>query len=541
MRRALVGVVLLCIGMLASSARAAVSLQSVADVPDAIYVTSPKNDSRLFIVTKDGKVFVTHGGSPATLFLDISPLVSADADRGLMSIAFAPDYAATGHFYLNFTGVAGDDGANHGDIHIDEFTDTDRSDDVASSATRRRMITLPHDKDTSHNGGTILFNPVDNDGQLWVSVGDGGVGGDGCHNGQTIKTAPPIVCAASQHPLLGKILRIDPNGRALGPYSKSPDQPFTAGTVTAEPEIFAYGLRNPYRMSFDRLTGDLLLGDVGEDNYEEVDFVPHAALVPGINFGWNTNEGLHQFAGGEPLLAGSVETKPVYEYSHSEGCATSGGYVVRDPGSSLYGQYVFGDFCEGKIKAACMRTTGARDIHDLGLPTAHITSFGDDAAGGVYVVRAGNVSRILATGDEGSCPVPPGPVEPVVEPAVAAVAPAKRATTTAAPAAFISKIRFVTRQPVVKRGYVTVTATCDANCSMTARASFRIAGKSGQLQGKVLHRHLRKGKPTKLKIRVSPATRTALGSALAAGRRTTATVKLSVPGAAPASARVTVG
>lgn len=445
----------------------------------------------------------------------------------MLSLEFAPDYATSGRFYLNFTGVAGDGTANNGDLHIDEFTDADTSDDVATGAVRRKLLTIPHDLEYSHNGGTIQINPQD--GQLWVSVGDGGVGGDACHNGQTINDVPYIPCDVNENPLLGKMLRINPDVGT--PYSTSPGQPFTAGGVTAKNEIFAYGLRNPFRWSFDRLTGDMIIGDVGENNYEELDFVPQAQLQPGLNFGWNTYEGRHDFPGGAPLF-GNADTKPVYEYTHAVGCSVIGGYVDRDETSALYGQYLFGDFCEGKVQAACLSATGATDVRDLGLPQANINSFGEDASGRIYVVRFnGNVSRIVATGDEGSCPVPgggsgspPGIIKTVVP---------KRGSS-------ISKIRFVTRQPVAKRGYVTVTATCDVACALTAQARFKVAGNTHRMSGRTLNKRLKKGKATKLKIKLSPTTRNAIRRALLTGRRTTVTVTLKVPGSSAAVAKVTI-
>jgi glucose/arabinose dehydrogenase len=336
----------------ADPARAAVALTPVGTFERPTYVTAPPGDTgRVLVVEQTGRVRLIKGGAvQAGAFLDLtalSTLVSPDpaayTERGLFSIAFAPDYAASGRLYAFYTA------RSNGALRVDEFrrgADPDRVD----AATRRPVLEIPHDQRANHNGGQLQFGP---DGMLYVGTGDGGGAGDPADNGQNLtRTQPPVVNAVNQHPLLGKLLRIDPRGGA--PYAIPAGNPFAAPAA----EVWSLGLRNPYRFSFDRATGDLIVGDVGQNRYEEIDFAPASGGTGagrGANFGWRPYEGRHTAAGadiGAPPPAGFGF--PIIEHPHTAGwCSIAGGYVVRDPAlPDLAGQYVYGDYCLGRIWAA---------------------------------------------------------------------------------------------------------------------------------------------------------------------------------------------
>src|SRR4051812_41011328 len=266
------------------SGGAGVHLRRIGTFGSPTYLTAPPGDKRrLFVVEQAGTIReVRDGRKLAKPFLDIRGQVQAGGGRGLLSMAFAPGYAKSGRFYVYFTG-------HDGDIHIQEFP------------TRRELVRIEHSTYPNHNGGQLQFGP---DGRLYAGTGDGGGGGDPFRNAQNPKR------------LLGKILRFD--------------------TARRKPSVFAVGLRNPWRVSFDRKTGDVVIADVGQDMYEEVDFVPRGKLGGG-NFGWSRTEGLHGYYGGVVKNYWS----PVIETKHSSGnCSITGGYVVRDPAlKSLYGRY----------------------------------------------------------------------------------------------------------------------------------------------------------------------------------------------------------
>jgi glucose/arabinose dehydrogenase len=277
-------------------------------------------DDRLFVVGQRGLIWIIESGQAlADPFLDISDRVGTSAsEQGLLGLAFHPDYASNGRFYVNYTDASGD-------TVIARFQvgqDPNRAD--PDSEVVLMTIDQPF---ANHNGGGMAFGP---DGLLYIATGDGGSAGDPRGNGQRLDT------------LLGKILRIDVNGGE--PYAVPGDNPFAAGGGRAE--IWAYGLRNPWRFSFDRLTGDLYIGDVGQGDWEEIDFLP-AGSPGGANFGWNLREGLHAYAG--DLAPGMIE--PVAEYGHAQGgCSVSGGVVVRSPSlADWQGVYLYGDYCSGLI------------------------------------------------------------------------------------------------------------------------------------------------------------------------------------------------
>jgi glucose/arabinose dehydrogenase len=311
-----------------------------------------------------------NGKRLARPFLDISSDVRTDVERGLLSMAFARDYATSGRFYLYFTD-------NTGDIHIQELRRSAGDPDVADRSTRRNLLTIRHREFGNHNGGQLQVGP---DGMLYAGTGDGGGGGDPHRNGQRLSV------------LLGKLLRIDPRPAAGRPYRIPRSNPFRRRRG-ARPQIWAYGLRNPWRFSFDRRTRALVIADVGQNEVEEVDYAPRGGR--GANYGWNVWEGRRRFSGGRAR----GHRPPVLTKLHSNGwCSITGGYVVRDrslPG--LYGRYVYGDLCKAGLRSARLRLARARGDRAVGVRVGNLVSFGEDAAAHVYAVSlSGPVYRLAA-------------------------------------------------------------------------------------------------------------------------------------------------
>jgi glucose/arabinose dehydrogenase len=358
-----------------AAARLGVKLVKVGSFDQPLYVTAPPRDRRrIFVVEQGGRIVVVRGGRQLpTPFLDLRGQVTAGGEQGLLGLAFAPDYATSGLFYVYFTGRDAKE-------HLVEFHRAGA--DVADPGSARTVF-IHDDPEPNHNGGQLVFGP---DGLLYVGTGDGG-GANDQHGsrGNAQDLGSP----------LGKILRIDPKASGGQPFTAPSDNPF-AGRPGARPEIYAYGLRNPWRFSFDRARGDLTIADVGQDAVEEIDFV-RRGRGRGRNFGWRPFEGNKRLFD-EPA-PGAV--KPVITKTHADGwCSITGGYVVRDkavPG--LYGRYVYGDYCKGQLRSARLspgRATGDQAIP--GLPTVEsLDSFGEDATGRVYVVsQSGAVYRFAA-------------------------------------------------------------------------------------------------------------------------------------------------
>jgi glucose/arabinose dehydrogenase len=356
------------------SASRGVRLRKVDDFDGPLYLTSPPGDrARQFVVEKEGRVMVVKNGRKLdTPFLDIRDQVQATAsEQGLLSIAFAPDYAQSGLFYVYFTDRASDQ-------RILEFRrrDADRADPGSG-----RLVLRMDDPQSNHNGGQLLFGPDD---LLYVGTGDGGGGGDrhgSRGNAQDLGS------------LLGKILRIDPRAGGGNPYQVPNDNPFV-GRSGARGEIYSYGLRNPWRFSFDRRTGALTIGDVGQDAWEEINYVRRGA-GRGANFGWRPFEGRDQYAPGESAPG---HVRPVIVQSHQAGnCSITGGVVVRDRAlAGLRGRYVFGDFCKGRVVSAKLSPGRARGVRRTSLRVESLSSFGEDAQGRVYAMSLqGPVYRIV--------------------------------------------------------------------------------------------------------------------------------------------------
>jgi len=322
---------------------------------------------RVFALEQAGRIRIIRDGSLLEQpFLDITGQVGCCGERGLLGLAFHPRYRENGYFYVNYTDT-------NGDTSISRFQVSPDNPDVADGGTEKRLLFVPQPY-PNHNGGAVVFGP---DGFLYLGLGDGGSGGDPQGNGQSTQT------------LLGKILRIDVDSG--DPYTIPPDNPFASGGGL--PEIWAYGLRNPWRMSFDRLTGDLYIGDVGQNAYEEIDFLP-AGAPSGVNFGWNYREGLHPFQGTPPNDLALVD--PVAEYAHDQGCSVTGGAVYR--GAALpdwQGVYLYGDYCTGLIWGLRRSPDGSWQQGPLFETGGNITSFGEDEAGEIYLADySGTIYRL---------------------------------------------------------------------------------------------------------------------------------------------------
>ena len=350
-------------------------LVKVATVDSPVYVTAPPGDlSRLFVVSQKGQVFIVKDGRRLDLpFLDVSSQVACCGEQGLLSIAFAPDYLTSGLFYIDYTDRVGR-------TRIVEYKTSSFNRDRAISSSARLVISQVQ-PEANHNGGQLQFGP---DRLLYIGLGDGGGGGDrhGVYgNGQNLST------------LLGKILRINPRASAGNPYSIPASNPFI-GRSGARAEIYSYGLRNPWRFSFDSKTGDLTIGDVGESRFEEIDFALRGD-ARGANYGWRVFEGVAVNADGESAL-GAVE--PVLVYAHgSRGCSIAGGYVARDPAlTTLLGRYIYGDFCSPGLRSVKLGPSGASDDRRVGLRVSMLVSFGQDGRGRLYAVSlGGSVYRLV--------------------------------------------------------------------------------------------------------------------------------------------------
>jgi glucose/arabinose dehydrogenase len=371
-----------CVAGLFSMAQGAgaVSLQSIGNFNEPIYMTSPPGDPRLFVVERGGRIQVVHDGTTSQ-FLDIHDLTTENGERGLLSMAFDPNYAKNGLFYVFYTGTAAADG-QEGLGHVDEFR-VSANTNVANRASQRHVLTItrPSPGPSNHNGGQLQFG---RDGYLYITVGDGGTGGS---------TAPNLGL------LNGKILRIDPHGSGPGGYSIPPGNPY-ASSSTARHEIWASGFRNPWRFSFDRATGDLVIADVGEGRWEEIDLARAASgLGRGANFGWPGCEG---FAGTCP---GTIP--PVFVYPHGDpggdvahGCAIIGGYVYRGTQiPELAGRYLYADLCTGELRSVQLGIPFAGGDRPESAPGALTgpQSFGEDASCNLYVTNGNAVDRIVGS------------------------------------------------------------------------------------------------------------------------------------------------
>lgn len=340
-----------------------------------VYVTNA-GDSRLFVVEQTGHILIIHNDKSVSMFLDVSSVILHDGERGLFSMAFHPNYARNGLFYVMYT-RAGDGASTVAEYHV-----SNNNRNVADPNSGRVVISIPQ-PNPGHNGGWIGFMGK----YLYVTVGDGDSPGDSLGYAQSLNV------------LNGKILRInprDPDGTGSRTYSVPTTNPFVG--KPGSDEIWAYGLRNTWRCSFDTYTGKLWCGDVGQGGYEEVDRV--STSKGGYNFGWNLVEGFHVYTSGQksgPLCTTDCKTLPIAEYLHTTNgppcSAITGGYVSRRAGAAMYGKYVFGDYCTGKVwEISATRTRSSKEPVALADTDYSISSFGVGADGRIYLVdRNGSI------------------------------------------------------------------------------------------------------------------------------------------------------
>jgi glucose/arabinose dehydrogenase len=353
-----------------------VSFETVVDgLKSPLAVTAAGDGSgRLFVVQQGGQIRMVRSGSlVARPFLDISARITSGGERGLLGLAFHPDFPTDPRLFVDYTDAKGD-------TQVSSFSVDPATPDAASAASEVKLLHVAQPY-ANHNGGAVSFGP---DGFLYVSLGDGGSGGDPHDNGQSLRT------------LLGKILRIDVDHQSGGQaYAIPAANPFL-GSADALPEIFLYGLRNPWRLSFDRATGDLWIGDVGQNAWEEVDVA--RAGTSGQNFGWNTMEANHCFQPSSDCPKKGL-TLPVVEYSHDAGCTVIGGNVYRGTAqAALAGGYFFGDYCSGTVWAVDPTGGGLRVPTVVLESKASISSFGEDEAGELYATDLGGGTLLLVTG-----------------------------------------------------------------------------------------------------------------------------------------------
>jgi glucose/arabinose dehydrogenase len=353
-----------------------VKLKRIAAIGATTAMAARPGDDTLYVTEQVGRVRAIRGGRLVKApVLDLSAAIASGGERGLLGIAFSPDGKK---MYVDYTDT-------DGDTHVDELTMKGRAPDPA---TRRNLLEVDQPQ-PNHNGGQLAFGP---DGDLYIALGDGGAADDEGPgharggNGQSLDT------------LLGKILRIDPTPSADAPYTVPADNPFV-GRDDARPEIWAYGLRNPWRFSFDAQTGDLWIGDVGQNAWEEIDWVPATNgrdAGEGENFGWNRLEGTHAHRGTAP--PGAIP--PVFEQSHDDGaCSITGGFRYRGAAvPALAGRYVFTDFCDGQLRALVANHDGTASPRSLGLELSTVSSFGQDNRRELYVLsQAEGIFKLVSS------------------------------------------------------------------------------------------------------------------------------------------------
>lgn len=348
----------------------------VTGLSQPVFVTHAGDGSgRLFIVEKTGAIRIMQAGQLlATPFLDLSGSVSGGSEQGLLGLAFVPDYATSGYFFVNYTD-------RQGDTHVARFQVSNGDPNRADPATEFTVLTLDQPA-PNHNGGMLAFGP---DGMLYVGTGDGGAANDRFGNGQNPAT------------LLGKMLRLDMTSATDQPYAVPPDNPWVNANWNGQDvrdEIWAMGLRNPWRYSFDRATGDLWIADVGQNQWEEVNVTP-AASAGGLNYGWPIMEGQHCFQASNCDPSGLV--LPIAEYAHAGHCSVTGGYVYRGQAQPAWnGVYFYGDYCSGTLWGIAPDGSGAWRNAPVASTGITLSSFGEDEQGELYAtdLASGTVYRL---------------------------------------------------------------------------------------------------------------------------------------------------
>ena len=344
----------------------------VSGLESPVHLTAPAGDARLFVAEQPGRIRVVKNGQLlATPFLDITSRVLSGGERGLLSMAFDPAYGTNGRFYVYYTSQPS------GDIVVERYGATPGAD--VASPTPTLVIRVPHAQYSNHNGGLVAFGP---DGMLYIGTGDGGGAGDPLGSGQGLNT------------LLGKVLRIDVHSL---PYTIPSSNPF-AGQAGRRGEIWAYGLRNPWRFAFDSLAsgGDQLwIADVGQNAWEEIDVAP--ASTGGIDYGWNVMEGTHCYTPSVGCNTSGLRL-PALEYGHDDGCSIIGGHVYRGAAlPELRGHFFYADYCGGWLRSATPRAGGGLTSREwLPASSDNVLSLGADSAGELYVLRlSGRVEKIV--------------------------------------------------------------------------------------------------------------------------------------------------
>jgi glucose/arabinose dehydrogenase len=384
MRRILLALAVLAPFLTATQAHASVDPRNLkvtwakawSGLSQPVAMTHPPNDKRLFVVQRSGKVRVIRNGVlKATPFLDLSGRVNTEGEGGLLSIAFKPDYARTGRFFVAYVD-------SHLTFKVRRYANSDNPADDVAGTTGVDVLSIAHPGQTNHFGGQLAFGPG---GYLFVGTGDGGGGGDPGGNAQDLGS------------LLGKILRINVStytATSTTAYSSPSTNPYY-GSTPGRAEIWASGLRNPWRFSFDRGHDDLWVGDVGEDDREEV----NRFTVGGHNLGWDCREGTLNVAAqyGGSYCKSSGYLSPLHEYTHSLGCAIIGGFTYRGAKYATLadGEYLYGDYCSGRLWLSGTDANGARVTSQVATFGAQILAFGRDVAGELYVLAAtGDVYRL---------------------------------------------------------------------------------------------------------------------------------------------------
>ena len=389
MRALLLAVALLLLA--AAPAAAAPELVKLGDFTDPVHVASPPNDPRVFVVEQAGTIEIVGDGT----FIDLTGPTLDGGERGLLSMAFAPDYAASGRFFVFLTSDP------DGDVEVLEYRRSATDPNRADPATRRPLFTTPHSAG-NHNGGQLQIGP---DGALYASIGD---------------NATPSNAQSTANPF-GKILRIDPN--------------------TGASQIWSTGLRNPWRFSFDRASGDLVIGDVGETSYEEINWSRAPNAGQGVNYGWPCNEG--------PNGADSCGQRATLSHPNPPFCAIVAGYVVRDPGlPTLNGRLIYGDNCESTVYSAAL---GAGPGSETNLEVSGLSSFGEDSCGRVYVAsRESDAVYRIQDGAVSQCAIPTTPAD------------------TRAPALTVRILR-----PALRRRLLRFSVGCDEACRVSVAGRLR--------------------------------------------------------------------
>jgi len=484
---------------LAALLPAAAGAQSVALVPyggqnfnQPFHVAAPPGDgSRVMVVEAGGTIRlvkdgVTQGAPFLNINADVFDISEGGCECGMFSMAFAPDYSSSGLFYVFYTRDSTVGGEQHY-LRIEEFRRSASNPDLADPATRRIVLEIPHLSASNHNGGQLQFGP---DGLLYISVGDGG---NTPANAQLLNTR------------LGKLLRIDPRGPAPFNYSIPAGNPFADGAGPNADEIYSYGLRNPYRSSFDRSTGDLTIGDVGGGSWEEIDFMSEGT-GRGANFGWVCFEGFAPT--GQCGTAPANHQPPVFQYARapSPSAAINGGFVIRDPAlPTLAGRYIYTDSSGalgGELRTITLGPGFAANDAGTGIVAAGTVSFGQDACGHIYVAQIGGpVSRLQPTTGAFPCKLAP-----------------------------VLKVKTKSAKRAAKKGAIVLKVECDEDCDAVGDGFIRVQGAKKKLKADADSSRVQIGDTVKLKLDLSKGQTRRLRKALAAGRRAKAKIEVSATG-----------